>query len=222
MPFDVTRPQCVHPLSLRTYNFDILPVICKRFLGPWQGLMVSNQPQIISQLLKICCLILLCFPTGCGSGKYLSVNQDIIMFGSDRCHGLVDLARGQGHEVMVCDNMQLPYRDCCFDAVISIGVLHHLTTRRRRTRALWELARILRPGGRLMLYVWAMEQNKRKVRRDESHPRGLAMITCTHVLWSSLVITLYTDPAWLSLTNERNFLISNSKLTSDIELIWWR
>ena len=32
----------------------------------------------------------------------------------------------------------------------------------------------------------------------------------------------YTDPAWLSLTNDENLLISNSKLASDSELIWYR
>ena len=64
---------------------------------------------------------------------------------------------------MVCDNLRLPYRDNAFDAVVSIGVIHHLTTQRRRTAAIAEIARVLRPGGRVMFYVWAMEQQHRKV-----------------------------------------------------------
>ena len=50
-----------------------------------------------------------------------------------------------------------------FDAVLSIGVIHHFSTHKRRTKAIQELARILKPGGRIMIYVWAMEQRLRKV-----------------------------------------------------------
>lgn len=83
--------------------------------------------------------------------------------GSDRCDELVGIAGHAGHEVMTCDNLKLPYRDGCFDAVVSIGVIHHLTTPKRRAAAVAELSRILRPGGKLMIYVWAMEQKHRKV-----------------------------------------------------------
>ncbi len=103
------------------------------------------------------------FLLGCGNGKYLHINKELFKLGSDLCSGLVEIAGQQGHEVMKCDNLCLPYRDNCFDAVISIGVIHHLTTKRRRAQALRELARILRPGGKVMIYVWAMEQHKRKV-----------------------------------------------------------
>ena len=50
-----------------------------------------------------------------------------------------------------------------FDAVISIGVIHHFSTEKRRIRAVEELARILKPGGKIMIYVWALEQKLRKV-----------------------------------------------------------
>lgn len=49
-----------------------------------------------------------------------------------------------------------------FDAVISIGVIHHFSTKSRRSIAIKELCRILRPGGKLMIYVWAYEQITRK------------------------------------------------------------
>ena len=50
-----------------------------------------------------------------------------------------------------------------FDAVISIGVVHHFCSQDRRVAAIQELVRIMRPGGKLMLYVWAYEQKHRKV-----------------------------------------------------------
>lgn len=60
------------------------------------------------------------------------------------------------------DNLVLPFRDESLDAVLSIAVVHHLATTDRRIRALRELARVLRIGGRIIISVWAMEQSHRK------------------------------------------------------------
>lgn len=47
--------------------------------------------------------------------------------------------------------------------MISIGVIHHFSTEKRRIQAVQELTRILRPSGKIMIYVWAQEQKLRKV-----------------------------------------------------------
>ncbi|XP_015603847.1 uncharacterized protein LOC107271859 isoform X2 [Cephus cinctus] len=99
---------------------------------------------------------------GCGNGKYLSVNQSIFKVGVDRCKRLTDIAREKKNEVLICDNLALPFRDESFDAVLSIAVVHHFATTERRVHALKELARVLRIGGRLVISVWAMEQRHRK------------------------------------------------------------
>ncbi|XP_036619147.1 probable tRNA methyltransferase 9B [Trichosurus vulpecula] len=98
---------------------------------------------------------------GCGTGKYLQVNSQVYKLGCDYCGPLVDIAHSKGCEVLVCDNLRLPFRDHSFDAIISIGVIHHFSTAQRRTRAVQEMARVLAPGGRIMIYVWAMEKNHR-------------------------------------------------------------
>lgn len=64
-------------------------------------------------------------------------------------------------QVVVCDNLCLPFRDESFDAVLSIAVVHHFATVERRAMALRELARVTRIGGRLLLTVWAMEHEGR-------------------------------------------------------------
>ncbi|KAF6217209.1 hypothetical protein GE061_001563 [Apolygus lucorum] len=99
---------------------------------------------------------------GCGSGKYLSVNPSVYKVGADRCSRLTETAREEEKEVLVCDNLSLPFRDESFDAVLSIAVIHHFATRERRIGAIKELARVLRIGGRLVISVWAMEQRHRK------------------------------------------------------------
>lgn len=61
------------------------------------------------------------FLSGCGNGKYLHINKDVFKLGCDVCRPLVDFAWSQGHEVQMCDGLHLPYRDGCFDAVLSIA-----------------------------------------------------------------------------------------------------
>ena len=95
--------------------------------------------------------------------------------GSDRSNALCRLASvkypppahqhvNNQNQILVCDNLALPFRSDLFDAVISIGVIHHLSAEKRRIRALQELTRILKPNGQLLICVWAMEQRVRKVR----------------------------------------------------------
>uniref|UniRef100_H3AN43 Probable tRNA methyltransferase 9B n=2 Tax=Latimeria chalumnae TaxID=7897 RepID=H3AN43_LATCH len=104
---------------------------------------------------------------GCGTGKYLSVNSQVYTLGCDYCGPLVEIAQKQGHEVMACDNLNLPFRDQCFNAVISVGVIHHFSTKERRVRAIKEMARVLISGGQLMIYVWAMEQKYRRFEKQD-------------------------------------------------------
>ena len=104
------------------------------------------------------------FEPGCGNGKYLSVNPRSFALGSDICPELVAIAGRRGHEVAVCDCLHLPYRSNLFDGVICIAMVHHLSTEERRLAALKELTRVVKPGGRILVYVWAMEQQRKKVR----------------------------------------------------------
>ena len=108
-------------------------------------------------------------PVGCGNGKYLGVNTQTCMLGSDICPELVSIARSRQHEVVVCDCLNLPYQSNQFDAAICIAVIHHLSTEERRSDALRELTRIVRPGGRMLVYVWAMEQERKKVITSSLH-----------------------------------------------------
>ena len=79
------------------------------------------------------------------------------------CSELVGIAATRGHEVTVADCLNLPYRTNSFDAVICIAVIHHLSSRSRRLQAVQELVRVVGGGGRILVYVWAMEQQRKKV-----------------------------------------------------------
>ncbi|XP_033216720.1 alkylated DNA repair protein alkB homolog 8 isoform X2 [Belonocnema kinseyi] len=100
---------------------------------------------------------------GCGNGKYLLGRPEMFKIGCDRSSGLVKISRKRGIETLMSDCLSLPYKDNCFDAAISIAVIHHLSTQERRRRAISEILRILTPGGRCLIYVWAKEQTKDSV-----------------------------------------------------------
>ncbi|CAG9762976.1 unnamed protein product [Ceutorhynchus assimilis] len=99
---------------------------------------------------------------GCGNGKYLKVNMSIYNLGGEKSIRLSDLARQKQNEVIRLDNLALPFKDNCFDTVLSLSVVHHFATTDRRVSALREMARVLRVGGRMIITVWAMEQDYRK------------------------------------------------------------
>ncbi|XP_044298162.1 alkylated DNA repair protein alkB homolog 8 isoform X2 [Varanus komodoensis] len=85
-------------------------------------------------------------------------------FGCDRSKTLVDISGKRGFQAFVCDALSVPVRSGSCDACISIALIHHFSTEERRLASLAELVRLLRPGGRALIYVWAMEQeyNKQK------------------------------------------------------------
>ncbi|XP_035784567.1 alkylated DNA repair protein alkB homolog 8-like [Anopheles albimanus] len=97
---------------------------------------------------------------GCGNGKYLGSNYLAFMLGCDRSDGLLQVCGDRGFNVLRCDCLALPLRDGSVDACISIAVLHHLATKARRHNAISEMTRVLRPGGRALIYVWAKNQEE--------------------------------------------------------------
>ncbi|NXO23028.1 ALKB8 protein, partial [Cisticola juncidis] len=78
--------------------------------------------------------------------------------GCDRSKNLVDICGEKHFQAFVCDALSVPIRSGACDACISIAVIHHFSTAERRLATIRELARLLRPGGTALIYVWAMEQ----------------------------------------------------------------
>ena len=55
-------------------------------------------------------------------------------------------------EVETGDITKLRFPDSSFDSIISMSVLHNIPSRDLRDQALRELARVLKPGGRIALF----------------------------------------------------------------------
>ncbi|ANZ75829.1 BA75_02776T0 [Komagataella pastoris] len=96
---------------------------------------------------------------GCGNGKYLGVNKNLMILGSDRSDGLIRCAYKNGHRgLLVADGLQLPHHDDRFDFAVSIAVIHHFSTEERRIQAIKHILSKLRPQGEALIYCWALEQ----------------------------------------------------------------
>lgn len=112
---------------------------------------------------------------GCGNGKYQRFPRpDLCWFGSDMCLNLLRLAAHR-HKDGTCDYLRanalrLPYKSATMDACICVAMLHHLSTEDRRRACVAEMGRVLVPGGRILLTVWANTGDANKAGGDQFIP----------------------------------------------------
>ena len=94
---------------------------------------------------------------GCGNGRYSrfllrQADADALLTGFDLSQQMLARARKRLASARIglvaADLTRLPYADASFDAVVSGWVLEHLPDPRPGLR---ELARVLKPGGKLLL-----------------------------------------------------------------------
>ncbi|KAL4646957.1 hypothetical protein GN956_G7704 [Arapaima gigas] len=116
---------------------------------------------------------------GCGNGKYLGINPSVFTVGCDRSRNLVQICADRGFQAFVSDALEVPLRSGVCDACISVAVIHHFSTQERRLAAIRELVRVLRPGGRVLLYVWALEQEYHSQKSKYLKERGVSPLERT-------------------------------------------
>ncbi len=111
---------------------------------------------------------------GCGNGKNMLYRGDLKMTGVDVCEKFLAICVSRGLKAVQGSVTAIPFADETFDHAICIAVIHHFRSKEERCLAIQELARILKPGGTALIYVWAFEQpvtSKRKfVSQDEMVP----------------------------------------------------
>lgn len=115
---------------------------------------------------------------GCGPGFYLeelaaAVQPGGRVAGVDSSEQMVELARRRcarisNADVQIASASSLPFADASFDAAISVQVLEFVA---QLDAALTELHRVLRPGGRVVIWdvdwtaaTWHSDQPERSVR----------------------------------------------------------
>lgn len=94
---------------------------------------------------------------GCGPGDLseriaAQLNADVVAI--DLSERMVELARARGVAAHVGDLQELPFAEASFDCVVAAWMLYHVPD---VDRGLAEIARVLRPGGRLVAVTNSVE-----------------------------------------------------------------
>lgn len=98
---------------------------------------------------------------GCGNGKNISYyNTKCNMIGIDKSKSLVRICKEKGYNVERGDITNTHYKDNVFHYIISIAVIHHISNETQRIQSIHEMMRILKPGGQLLVTLWAYESDE--------------------------------------------------------------
>lgn len=95
---------------------------------------------------------------GCGNGRLYQLfeGMSIDYVGLDQSEELIKKAQEKFPEVnfAVGDMRELPFPDDSYDIIYSIAVFHHLANAEDRLKALSEIRRVLKPGGKVVMTNW--------------------------------------------------------------------
>ena len=103
---------------------------------------------------------------GCGNGKNM-LETNHIFYGLDMSEELLKIASDKTKtksnimgftKASVCS---IPFSDSYFDATICIAVIHHINTEADRLKAIRELIRTTKKGGKILITLWQLENNKK-------------------------------------------------------------
>ncbi len=94
---------------------------------------------------------------GCGNGRYVKLFDPMQVHCLDNSEELLKIVSNRyPHVNTICSDVTtIPYPDSSFDYVISIAVIHHLSSESRRIKMLEEIIRVLKPNGSAIITAWA-------------------------------------------------------------------
>jgi ubiquinone/menaquinone biosynthesis C-methylase UbiE len=119
--------------------------------------VLNRKTELMREVLQRFCPGRRGLDVGCGQGAYVARMRDLgfEVAGIDASAGQVALAsRNVGAPGIITTGsvLRIPAVDRAYDFVYVINVLHHLASLEEQRRAMAELARVLRPGGLLLVH----------------------------------------------------------------------
>ena len=159
---------------------------------------------------------------GCGTGGLLSrlhaERPDLTLFGVEWSEAASRRAAAKSHVAVVRGSVNtLPFADARFDAAVAADVLCHSAV--EPPRALAELRRVLRPGGRLVVnmpaYGWLLSAHDRLVHNVRRHTAG-ELAALLRDSGFGQVRTRYWNGLLLPLMVVQRKLLGRASATSDV------
>lgn len=100
------------------------------------------------------------YDIGCGNGRNM-VFDNHIMIGIDNCEKFINMCLKDNKLAIYANmtNINLPNNSA--DAIICIASFHHLSNFENRLKALNEMNRLIKPGCKILLSVWSINQPKK-------------------------------------------------------------
>ncbi|CAD2112011.1 hypothetical protein YYG_04322 [Plasmodium vinckei petteri] len=143
----------------KEYVMDVYNQIAQHFCytryKPW-----NNVENIINQE-KVGNIIM---DAGCGNGKNLKASSKYCFIGFDFSLYLLKTAKKRPNtDIFLANCINIPIKSNIADLCISIAVIHHLGTHESRRKAVSEMVRCTKIGGKVLIYVWAYEQKENVV-----------------------------------------------------------
>lgn len=111
---------------------------------------------------------------GCGNGKNIQYIKDnyphASVKGCDMCDKFIEIVRQKGIQCDKANVLELDnrYPTEKFNVVLSVAVIHHLSTEQRRQQSIQQMFSVLKPSGLMFIQVWAMDQPPESKRSFEN------------------------------------------------------
>ncbi len=119
----------------------------------------------------------LVYDIGCGSGR--NMDYDGLNFlGIDNCSNFIKICKSKKLEAINANIINIPLEDNTADAIICIAMFHQLSNYENRLKALQEIKRLLKPGCKILLSVWSINQPAKTRRTFDKYGDNI-------VLWNN-------------------------------------
>jgi len=143
-PIDLTDRTVVREQYAREDNLETRRSV-------WQPAADGRDPQEIAMAVVRASAPRQVLEIGCGTGAFAerlaAQSPGVAVVATDQSARFVELAADRGLEARVADATDLPFDDDSFDLVAAMWMLYHVPD---LDRALAEVRRVLRPGGRFL------------------------------------------------------------------------
>jgi len=117
------------------------------------------------------------YDLGCGNGRNMD-HGSLKFIGIDNCENFVSICKNKNLSVINSNITKIPLNNNSADAIICIAVFHHLSTTETRIQALLEMKRLVKPGGKILLSTWSINQPQKTRRSFNNYGNNI-------VLWNS-------------------------------------